>query len=85
VTAHRVGRARIRAFSADGSKVAVCNVTVIMIPVTSFELNTEKISGSVGTQYQLAAENILPLQATYSTIEWESDHPQLQLWMKTDS
>lgn len=77
VTAHKTGRARIRAFSADGSKVAVCNVTVIMIPVTSFELNTEKISGSVGTQYQLAAENILPLQATYSTIEWESDHPQV--------
>jgi len=77
VTAHKAGRARIRAFSADGSKVAVCNVTVIMIPVTSFDLNTEKISGGVGTQYQLVAENILPLEATYGTIEWESDDTQI--------
>lgn len=77
ITAKASGKATITATAQDTGKKATCKVTVSVIQVTSFSLNTTKIEQSAGTQYQLTATEIQPKSATYSTIEWESTNLEI--------
>lgn len=77
ITANRTGKAKITVTSQDTGKKASCAVTVAVIPVTSFSLNTEEIHQNEGTWYQLTATDIWPEDALYSTISWESTNPEI--------
>lgn len=77
VTAKQPGKATIKATSQDTGKKASCNITVAIIPVTSFSLNTEEIRQEAGTQYQLTATEIQPIEANYSTILWETSNSEI--------
>ncbi|MBP3475896.1 MAG: Ig-like domain-containing protein [Lachnospiraceae bacterium] len=77
ITAVKSGKATITAASQDTGKKATCKVTVSVIPVTSFSLNTTEINQEEGTSYQLEATEIQPEGATYSTIRWESSNPEI--------
>lgn len=77
ITAVKSGKATITAASQDTGKKATCKVTVSVIPVTSFSLNTTEINQEEGTSYQLEATEIQPEGATYSTIRWESSNPKI--------
>lgn len=77
ITANKPGTVTIKAISQDTRQTASCKVTVVVIPVTSFSLNTEEINRSEGTRYQLTATAICPEGATYSTIQWESTNPEI--------
>lgn len=76
LTAQKAGKVTIQAKSQDSGKKAVCKVTVAVIPVTSFKLNTDKIQQTEGTAYQLQVQEIRPEDATESTIVWESSHEE---------
>lgn len=77
VTAKKPGKVNILAYSQDTGKKASCKVTVEIIPVTSFELETEKITGFEGTGVRLEATNLQPADGTYATIGWESSNPEI--------
>lgn len=77
VTAIKSGKATVTAASQDTGKKATCKITVSVIPVTSFSLNTKEIRQEEGTTYQLEATEILPEDATYSTIQWESSNSEI--------
>ena len=71
------GKVTITATSRETGKKATCKVNVAVIPVTSFTLKETRIEGDEGTTHQLIAEDIEPIGATYSTIEWESNNPEI--------
>lgn len=77
ITANGSGTVTIKATAQDTGKKVSCKVKVSVIPVTSFILNTEEINQYEGTEFQLKATEIQPVQATYSTIEWESTNPEV--------
>lgn len=77
ITAKSPGKVTIMAISQDGGKKASCDVTVAIIPVKSFSLNTDEITGFEGTTYQLEAADILPADALVRTIQWESSQPEI--------
>lgn len=76
ITAKNPGKVTIMAVSQDTGKKALCTVTVDVIDVVSFSLDTEEIRGLEGTTYQLNAVDIQPLDASYRTIQWESSNPE---------
>lgn len=76
ITANRSGKVTITAASQDTGKKASCKISISVIPVTSFSLNTSELHQKEGTSYQLTAANIQPSNATYSTIQWESTNPE---------
>lgn len=77
ITAKKPGKATIMAVSQDTGKKAQCTVTVEVIPVSSFSLNTEEIIGFEGTTYQLMAADIQPVDASIHTIKWESSNSEI--------
>ncbi len=76
VTAVKSGKVTITAKSQDTGKKAVCNVTVSVVPVTSFELSETKIEQYEGGLYQLTVKDVRPENATRNTIEWESSNEE---------
>lgn len=77
VTAKKPGKATITVTSQDTGKKASCKVSVSVIQVTSFSLNVTEIHQNEGTWYQLTATDLQPMDATYSTIQWESTNPEI--------
>ena len=77
ITAKSPGKVTIMAISQDGGKKASCDVTVAIIPVKSFSLNKDEITGFEGTTYQLEAADILPADASVRTMQWESSQPEI--------
>lgn len=77
ITAKKTGKVTIRATSQDTGKKASCRVEIARIPVTSFSLNTTEIKQYEGTEYQLVATELQPVEATYDTIQWESTNPEV--------
>ena len=77
VTAKQSGTVTITATSQDTGKKASCKVEAVIIPVTSFSLNTTEVKQCEGTWYQLNATEIQPAGASYDTIEWESTNPEI--------
>ena len=70
VTAIGAGDADITVTSVDGSKDAVCAVTVV-IPVSSVALNKSEITLAIGTEEALATV-LSPEDATNKTVTWAS-------------
>ena len=77
VTAHKAGKVTIQAKSQDTGKKATCKVSVSVIPIVTFTLNTDKIQQKEGTKYQLQVMDIQPEDATYGTVIWESTNEQI--------
>jgi uncharacterized protein YjdB len=70
VTAKSKGGATITVTTADGSKMATCDVTVTQ-PVTSVALDSEKASVIIGETLQLTA-TVAPADATDKSLSWSS-------------
>ena len=74
VTAVGEGDAIIQATAADGSgHLATCRVTVTSVPVTSINLNQDRLTIEQGLTAQLSA-TVLPEDADKLTVTWESDN-----------
>ena len=77
ITAKKPGKVTIMAVAQDGGKKTSCAVTVAIIPVRTFSLNTKEFTGLEGTMYQLSAMDIQPVDASLHTIQWESSNPDV--------
>lgn len=75
VTAIKAGTAKITIKTADGSKTAVCTVTVKdpVVPVTGVTLDKTELSVEEGASGQLAA-TVAPSNATDKTVTWKSSN-----------
>ena len=73
VTAVKAGTAKITVKTTDGSKTAVCTVTVKdpVVPVTSVTLDKTELSVEEGASGQLTAA-VVPGNATDKTVTWKS-------------
>lgn len=77
ITAKKEGTVKITAKSQDGGAKAVCKITVKTIPVTSFTLSKDKITGCENSMYQLEVSSIEPENASKNTILWESTNENI--------
>lgn len=77
ITAKKAGKATITAISQDTRVTASCRVTVAIIPVSSFTLNTMEIEGEAGEEYSLEITEVLPENASDKSIQWESSNSQI--------
>lgn len=71
VTAVDEGTATITVKSVDGEKTATCEITVI-IPVSSLSITPQTLELTEGESADLIA-TILPENATYKTVSWNTD------------
>ncbi len=77
VKALKTGTVTITAAAVDGSGITgTSEITVIVIPVTGIKLNRTTASIQDDGTMTLHAE-VLPADATYKTITWRSDNPQV--------
>ncbi len=77
VKALKTGTVTITAAAVDGSGITgTSEITVIVIPVTGIKLNRTTASIQDDGTMTLHAE-VLPADATYKTITWGSDNPQV--------
>ncbi len=77
VKALKTGTVTITAAAVDGSSITgTSEITVIVIPVTGIKLNQTTASIQDNDTITLHAE-VLPADATYKTITWRSDNPQV--------
>ena len=77
VKALKTGTVTITAAAVDGSGITgTSEITVIVIPVTGIKLNRTTASIQDDGTITLHAE-VLPADATYKTITWRSDNPQV--------
>lgn len=71
VTGIKEGTATITANTSNG-KSANCNITVSKIPVTSFNIDTNKVILSIGKTRKINVSSILPSNATLKTATYTS-------------
>ncbi len=77
IQAKKVGEALVRAEAADGSGItAECKVVVKPRLVQSISLNLEKDTIAIGEHFTVTAD-ILPKNATNSTLQWSVSDPLL--------
>ena len=78
VTAHTTGTAVLKAITVDGSKEALCVVTVNrkVINVTNVSLNKNTSSLQVGETEQLVA-TVVPSDADNTALTWSSSNPSV--------
>jgi uncharacterized protein (TIGR02145 family) len=73
-----VGSATIVATSVESNQTAICEVSVIYVPVTGVRLNQTSVMLQFGTDsvLQLTA-TILPANATNKVVTWRSNNPSV--------
>jgi len=76
VTAVGIGEVIITATSSDGTKAAICGITVTPILVSELNLQTEEKTVQIGNVFRIIAE-VLPEKATKKDLIFRSDHPEV--------
>lgn len=77
VVAKKEGKVTVKATSRDGNKTAECNIMVKTIPVSYFELNTSRVEGLAGEQYQLEITDMQPQDANETSALWKSSDAEI--------
>ncbi|MDR1155742.1 MAG: Ig-like domain-containing protein [Bacteroidales bacterium] len=79
VTAAASGTANITATSTDGSKTAVCAVTVELatVSVNSIALDATALSLFVGQTHDALTVSFTPENASIQTVTWSSNYPNI--------
>lgn len=79
VTAKKEGNATIKATTTDGTNLsASCEITVLLIPVTSISLNKTSLTLDVNETFRLIA-SISPIDASYKNVTWTSSNTSVAI------